>query len=115
MESIYKIYDNSIGISFKWKNVKTNLTQIIFRDTGFHLTTEEIEIFIDKICDTKSQKPCNACGLNSIDCRSLLLQTPSNKVSMAISYSELSEIEDLLRGTLFQIRMNNYLSDLCKN
>ncbi len=114
MENIYKIYDNNIGISFRWKEVKTNLTQIIFRDTGFHLTTEEIELFIDKICDAKMQKPCKSCEIAN-GCRSVLLQTPFNKVSMAVSYVELGQIEDLLRGTLFQLRMNNYLSDLCKN
>ncbi|CAM1359440.1 conserved hypothetical protein [Tenacibaculum litopenaei] len=114
MDSIYKIYDNTIGISFRWKQVKSNLTQIIFRDTGFHLTTEEIEFFIDKVCDAKMQKPCKSCELSG-DCRSVLLQTPSDKVSMAVNYEELGQIEDLLRGTLFQIRMNNYLNDLCKN
>ena len=114
MESIYKIYDNNIGISFRWKEVKTNLTQIIFRDTGFHLTLEEIELFIDKICDAKVQKTCKNCEAAD-GCRSLLLQTPSSKVSMAVSHVELGQIEDLLRGTLFQIRMNNYLNDICKN
>ena len=49
------------------------------------------------------------------DCRSILLQTPSNKVSLAVSSVELGQIEDLLRGTLFQLRLNNYLVDICKN
>lgn len=114
MDSINKIYDNSIEISFRWKDIKTNLTQIIFRDTGFHLSEEEIEVFVDKIADAKVQKHCKGCD-NSKECRSVLLQTPSSKVSMAVSYEELSKIEDLMRGTLFQIRMNNYLNDLCKN
>lgn len=114
MESIYRIYDNKIGISFKWKNVKTNLTQIIFRDTGFHLTTKEIELFLDKLSEAKTQKTCENCE-RSGGCRSLLLQTPSDKVSMAVSSIELAEIEDLLRGTLFQIRMDNYLKNICKN
>ena len=114
MDGIYKIYNNDIGISFRWKEIQSNLTQIIFRDTGFHLTIEEIELFIDKICDAKVQRSCVSCEVMET-CRSLLLQTPSDKVSMAVSLSELSQIEDLLKGTLFQIRMNNYLSDICKN
>lgn len=113
MDSIYRIYTNDIGISFQWKQT-SKLTQVIFRDTGFHLTIEEIEIFIDKICDAKLQTPCSSCEA-SLGCRSLLLQTPSNKVSMAVSKTELSQIEDLFRGTLFQLRMNNYLQDICKN
>lgn len=114
MDEILKIYDNTIGIAFKWKHVNSNLTQIIFRDTGFHLSENEIEAFVEKIADAKQQKRCSECKLGD-KCKSILLQTPSNKVSMAVSKTELSEIEDLLRGTLFQLRLNNYLTEVCKN
>jgi hypothetical protein len=114
MEEIVKIYDNQIGISFQWKHSCSLLTQIIFRDTGFHLTEEEIELFLDKIADSKTQDKCSQCKLGE-DCRSILLQTPSNKVSLAVSSVELHQIEELLRGTLFQLRLNNYLTDICKN
>ncbi|OSY87181.1 hypothetical protein WH52_13035 [Tenacibaculum holothuriorum] len=114
MDSITRIYDNIIGISFRWTHTKTDLTQIIFRDTGFHLLEDEIEEFLEKIEDSKNQKKCATCSKGK-DCKSILLQTPSNKVSMAVSLVELGQIEDLLKGTLFQLRMNNYLEDLCKN
>ncbi|TYP99609.1 hypothetical protein C7447_101209 [Tenacibaculum adriaticum] len=114
MEDIFKIYDNKIGISFQWKDVQSKLTQVIFRDTGFHLSVEEIELFIEKIMDAKMQKTCFKCEAGEY-CKSILLQTPSNKVSMAVSLVELGQIEDLLKGTLFQLRMNNYLNDICKN
>ncbi|MFY7671121.1 hypothetical protein ACOSP6_08515 [Tenacibaculum sp. MEBiC06402] len=114
MEEIVKIYDNQIGISFQWKHSCSLLTQVIFRDTGFHLTEDEIELFIEKTIDSKKQKKCRECPMGE-DCRSLLLQTPSNKVSLAVSSIELGQIEDLLRGTLFQLRLNNYLVDICKN
>ena len=45
MENINKIYNNKIGISFHWNDSSSSLIQIIFRDTGFHLTTNEIEEF----------------------------------------------------------------------
>ncbi|MDY0781241.1 hypothetical protein [Tenacibaculum sp. IB213877] len=114
MENILKIYDNKIGISFQWKHIQTHLTQIIFRDTGFHLSIDEIEIFIDKISDAKQQKNCITCEAGDY-CKSILLQTPSNRVSMAVSMVELGQIEDLLKGTLFQLRLNNYLTEICKN
>lgn len=114
MEQIIKIYDNDIGIAFKWAHIDNDITQIIFRDTGFHLTENEIELFIDKITDAKMQEKCETC-LRGNNCKSILLQTPSNKVSMAVSLVELGQIEDLLKGTLFQIRMNDYLNELCKN
>ena len=114
MEEILKIYENKIGISFRWLLSKSFLTQVIFRDTGFHLTEDEIEIFLEKIIDSKIQKRCSECQLGE-NCRSILLQTPSNKVSLAVSSIELGQIEDLLRGTLFQLRLNNYLTEICKN
>lgn len=114
MKEINVIYSNSIGIAFRWTHVENNLTQIIFRNTGFHLSEKEIALFVKKISEAKSQKKCKQCCL-SANCKSILLQTPSNKVSMAISYNELKQIEDLLRGTLFKTEMHNYLTDLCKN
>ena len=42
MEEIDKIYSNSFGISFRWKNAlvkNVEKTQIIFRDTGVFLST----------------------------------------------------------------------------
>ncbi|MCT4699992.1 MULTISPECIES: hypothetical protein [Tenacibaculum] len=114
MEEIIKIYDNKIGISFYWKDKSAHLIQLIFCDTGFHLTVNEIEVFLEKVLDSKNQKNCATC-VKGENCKSILLQTPSEKVSMAVSQVELAQIDDLLKGTLFQMRMNNYLDDLCKN
>ncbi len=111
MNDVQKIYSNEIGISFRWNHVNTDLTQIIFRDTGFHLSEKEIEIFINKLDDAKKIKQCQVC--QEKNCKSILLQTPSNKVSLAISKTELGQIEDLLKGTLFQIRLNNYVREIC--
>lgn len=114
MTEIYKIYDNKIGISFRWKNVQSELTQVVFRDTGFYLSEREIEQFLEKIADAKLQQNCPQCSLDD-NCKSILLQTPSNKISLAVSKVELGKIEDLLRGTLFQLRLNDYLKEICKN
>ena len=114
MEEILKIYENKIGISFRWLHSKSFLTQVIFRDTGFHLTEDEIEIFLENLIDSKTQSRCPQCKLGE-DCKSILLRTPSNKVSLAVSPIELGQIEDLLRGTLFQLRLNGYLKEICKN
>ncbi|MFV0249036.1 MAG: hypothetical protein ACK5H1_08790 [Tenacibaculum sp.] len=108
MDSISNIYTNNIGVSFRWKGVSSNLTQIIFKDTGFYLSTQQIELFIDKIQHAKLQETCPSC-------KSILLLTPINSVSLAVSKAELVQIEDLLIGTLFQIKMNDYLNYLCKN
>lgn len=114
MGDTYTFYSNDFGISFKWTHIASDLTQIVFRNIGFYLSEEEIEQFLYKVTDAKKQKNCATCSAGE-NCRSILLQTPSNKVSMAVSMVELREIEGLLKGTLFQIKMDNYLSDLCKS
>jgi len=113
MDSIYKIYENNIGIAFQWRKGAT-LTQVIFRDTGFHLSFQEIETFIDKVKISYEKNNCSDCKFGN-NCRSMLLQTPINKVSIAVSMNELKQIEDLLKGVLFQLKLNNYLHTLCKN
>jgi len=113
METVYKIYENKIGIAFQWKK-GAKLTQVIFRDIGFHISLKEIEMFLDKVKHSKLNCSCNDCKLGK-DCRSLLLQTPFNQVSIAVSMNELDEIEDLFKGTQFQLKLNNYLDSLCSN
>ena len=114
MEQIKTIYTNEIGISFQWSNSCSHLTQVIFRDTGFHLTLDEIELFLEQTVDAKTQKRCKECKKGE-SCRSLLLRTPSNKVSMAVSMVDLGQIEDLLKGTLFQLKFNDYIEEICRN
>lgn len=114
MEDTIRIYDNEIGISFKWKNQDSPLIQVIFRDIGFHLYVEEIEYFLEKVIASKSQKTCHSCQSKET-CRSLLLHTPLHKVSLAVSRVELNQIEDLLEGTLFYANLNRYLNNLCNN
>ncbi|MBE7629170.1 hypothetical protein [Tenacibaculum piscium] len=114
MEGVLKIYDNNIGISFCWKEANNRLVQIIFRDTGFHLTENEIEEFSEKVIHSKSQKNCATC-IKGQNCKSILLQTPSDKISLAVSAVELEQIHDLLKGTLFQMQINKYLNGICNN
>lgn len=110
----YKIYNNSIGVSFQWNHIESDLTQIVFKDMGFNLSEKEIETFINRVKDARNQKKCGTCVAGD-SCKSILLQTPFSKVSIAISKIELGQIEDLLKGTLFQLRLNSYLWDVCKN
>lgn len=111
--NVFKVFDNNIGISFQWKK-NAALTQVIFRDIGFHLSMDEIELFMEETALSRSKQPCLGCKLGA-DCRSMLLQTPVPKVSIAVSLNELNEIEELLKGTLFQLQLDYYLHELCRN
>ena len=113
MDGVFKVYSNEIGISFKWKKNEASI-QVIFRDIGFFLSVLEIESFLCQVLDSKKKEVCLGCKYGK-DCRSMLLKTPSNKISIAVSLNELNEVEDLLRGTLFQADLEQYLNKVCKN
>lgn len=118
MNDIYKIYHNEIGISFQWKkdiqNGFTDSIQLVFRNTGFYLNYDEIKEFYNNVNIASRLKACGSCRLNE-QCHRYLLQTPSEKVDLAVNKSELELIEDLIKGTLFQIELDNYINDVCRN
>ncbi|WP_435182412.1 hypothetical protein [Cellulophaga omnivescoria] len=45
----------------------------------------------------------------------MLLETPVPQVSLAVSPNELKAINDLIEGTIFQLNIDNFLSDICNN
>ena len=119
MEDIYPIYRNSYGMSFQWKRDiirnSFNKIQVIFRDTGFYLSVEEIQDFSNKIKEAEARGACNCCGKSQPETRSILLKTPCNTVDLAVNQQELSLINELVEGTLFQINLDSYLNKLCNN
>lgn len=117
MSDIHKIYHNDIGIAFQWKiDIERNNPkfQVIFRDTGFYLTIQEIENFSKFAQQAVARGGCSACKAKQ-KCRSILLKTPAKTVDLAVSEKELEAICDLIEGTLFQIKLNQYLNDVCSN
>ncbi len=114
-QDIHTLYHNELGISFTWKRARVEdrgKIQMVFRDTGLLFHKEELVHFAKMIADTKTTQPlCNDCKQNE-QCRSLLLQTPSPQISFAVSYNELRQLDDLLKGTLFQLDLDSCLGDI---
>ncbi len=111
-KDIITIYNNSFGISFKWKRTESkdlNKVQLVFENTGFYLNHNQLISFLKNITDAlKRPSICNDCKNNS-SCKSILLETPVAQVSFAMSYKELNDMYDLVNGTLFQLGLNNIL------
>lgn len=112
MEGFSKIYNNTIGIALAAINRKPVTTQIIFNDTCFELSINQLEIFLQLIIKTKSYKPSSNCN-TSKGAKPILLKTPIDGVNVAVSFSELLEIEDLVRGALFMLKINSYIENIC--
>ncbi len=119
MQEIVPIHRNTFGMSFQWKkdiaNNVYNKFQLIFRDTGFYLSLEEIEQFSKEVQDAKGRGDCACANSNCTNTRTILLRTPSFMVDLAVSTEELDLIEELIDGTLFQIKLDKYIDGLCSN
>ena len=112
IDEIYTIHYNSIGIAFKWKRGSLkdlNKTQLVFKDSGLYLSTAELTRFAELI-DQALSKPlkCSDCTKDQ-GCKSTLIQTPISDVTFVMSHNELLEMQDLLKGTLFQLGLNSFL------
>lgn len=117
-QNIKLLYKNDFGIAFSWQydidNKRPLKVQLIFRDTGFYLTQEQLIHFSLQASKATSCEACDSC-LEEHSGRNVLLKTPASEIDMAVSKTELIDIKDLVEGTLFQLRLENYLNALCKN
>jgi len=115
MEDINPIYHNPFGVAFQYKRASTKelkKVQMVFRDTGFLLTLKELEEFRKHIkCTMESNSLCDDCR-NKKSCRALLLDTPAPQVTLAMSQKELNAVDDLVEGTLFQLKIDNFLNSI---
>tara|TARA_R110000868_G_scaffold231969_2_gene485438 strand:+ start:1648 stop:2019 length:372 start_codon:yes stop_codon:yes gene_type:complete len=112
MDDINTIYYNDFGIAFQWKRSAGKdfrKIQLVFRDTGLFITQHELFNFSYKIKRALSRHSiCEECS-DAEGCRSHLLQTPIVQLSFAMTKHELNKIDDLIEGTIFQLRLNSML------
>ncbi|MDD3005399.1 DUF6686 family protein [Flavobacterium sp.] len=113
-----KIYSNNVGIAFYWNRVNEDTTakiQLVFKETGFNLTVPELEYFAQLIIESQSQiASCKDCKTYT-NCRRFLLQTPAKQIDLAVSKQELTEIKDLVNGTLFLLKIQEHVYGLGRN
>jgi len=117
MQDIDIIYRNKFGVSFKWKKkmfVPEHKYQIVFRDTGMLLTLKEIHLFSEKIHSAKKVAlSCGSCPHKNVSqCKNILVETPSSKISFAMNFNEIELLNELIEGTIYNIDLNNLLVDL---
>jgi hypothetical protein len=112
MREIEQIYHNDFGISFYWKSHNETLfdkIQLIFKETGFYFSVSELKDFDDLIEDSlMTNACCDECALKN-KCHKFLLKTPCTQIDLAVSMDELKAIEDLVKGSLFKIQLEEYV------
>lgn len=117
MQQLKQIYHNDLGVAFFWKIDKKILVekvQLVFKETGFYLSNRELMKFAQEL-DTTCSKICTPdCELRQ-QCHRYLLRTPFEGLELAVSADEALQLKDLVAGTLFQIQLHHYISDISKN
>ncbi|TRW22433.1 hypothetical protein FMM05_18185 [Flavobacterium zepuense] len=117
MKEIEQIYFNDFGVAFHWKKndaVLKDRIQMVFKETGFYLSENEVKDFAKLIDEACRETGCVDC-CHRARCHKFLLKTPLKQVDLAVSKSELMQIKDLVEGTIFTIQLLNYLDITCKN
>jgi len=117
MKEVEQIYHNDFGVAFHWKKndeVLKEKVQIIFKETGFYFTPQQIAEFADIIDETCRENSCGSC-CHRAHCHKFLLKTPLNQIDLAVNKTELMQIKDLVEGTIFNINLLDYLGSVCKN
>lgn len=117
MDPIVQVYHNDFGVAFYW--IKENVVleekvQLVFKETGFYLSHSELLQFSGNIETTCRKINCSDCELRQ-KCHKYLLLTPFSGLELAVSEEEALQLNDLVQGTLFQMELNKYLKELCKN
>jgi hypothetical protein len=112
MDTIKQIHYNDFGTSFYWRRhneIVLDKVQLIFRETGFYFSIQELKQFKNCIAESFSiNMNCADCTLKNY-CNKFLLKTPFFQVDLAVTMEELDKVNDLVEGTLFKIALNDYL------
>ena len=110
MKNIKIIYSNDTAISFYWKNVAHDnlMAQVIFRDTGFYFTLDQLKTFSFYTQRAQNQHTCQNCPTPD-SCRSVLLKTPVAAIDLAVNKVELDGLQDLLDQTILKMETHSYM------
>ncbi len=117
MKEVEQLYFNDFGVAFHWKKggvVLKDKVQIIFKETGFYFSNEQVAEFADIIDQTCRKNSCAAC-CHSVQCHKFLLKTPLHQIDLAVNTQELMQIKDLIEGTIFTLNLLDYLGSVCRN
>lgn len=117
MRQIEPIYVNDHGTSFYWKQsgqILTDKIQLVFKETGFYFNENELETFANLIEDSCRKNTCDGCGMRH-QCLKFLLKTPVSQIDLAVSMTELKGIKDLVHGTLFKMRLQQFVFGIGRN
>jgi len=117
MNDINTFYHNDFGIAFQWKRCAVKnfkKIQLVFRNSGLLLTADELVKFSKNIENSlKLSKKMKGCKHEKCQC--VLVQAPNPQTSFAMNHEELSNLNNLVKGTIFNLNFDEIIDDILNN
>jgi len=114
MNDINTFYYNDFGIAFQWKRCAAKnfkKIQLVFRNSGLLLTFDELVKFSVNIENSlKLSRKIEGCAFDKCQC--VLVQAPNPQTSFAMNYNELSNLNNLVKGTIFNLNFHNIIDGI---
>ncbi|MEP1487416.1 MAG: hypothetical protein ABJL44_07630 [Algibacter sp.] len=112
MDDINTICYNNFGIAFQWKRSVAkdfNKIQLVFKNTGLFLKPKELIQFSKNIEYALEKTNSDMNNEKNNTSRLFLLEAPNPQTSFSMTYKELNDVKDLVKGTLFQLELYDFL------
>lgn len=111
---IHTLYTNSIGMSFQWSTFLDyeSPIQLKIKSASFELTLADL-LDLSKIIESTYDTGCTCKICNSSSCFKVIqFKQEDIHIKIQTTLDELKQISELVRGTLFELQLNNLLTSL---
>ncbi|CAM1368096.1 hypothetical protein [Tenacibaculum xiamenense] len=116
LDKVHKLHANKMGVTFLDKDEEDidyieKQINLLFHNTILIFNNFELNLFLDEVEDLIVN---NTAGINKYSqyYKSIILETPIYQLRYVVSYNDLLLIEDLIKGTIFQIELSGFLKEI---
>lgn len=110
MKTMDYIYDNKLGASYRIENItdEENIVALEINQVSFLINHKELKQFVnssEEILNHYANCTCSPDTENKI----VIYKAKQTEIRMKLSYNQLQQLKDLLKGTQFRLSMNHLL------
>ncbi len=116
LDKVNKLHANKMGVTFTDKDEEDidyveKKINLLFHNTILIFNNFELNLFLDEVEDLIIN---NTPGINKYSqyYKSIILESPIYQLRYVVSYNDLLLIEDLIKGTIFQIELSGFLKEI---
>ena len=116
LDKVHKLHANKMGVTFMDKcennlDLINDQINILFHNTLLIFSSFELNLFLGEI---ENLIISSSPGINKYSqyYKSIILETPIYQLKYIVSFNDLLLIEDLVKGTVFQIKLSGLLDEI---